>query len=711
MIHSTRQPCLYSTPSSSRSAFRLSKSVPSILNSGRRTLKNTSSEPATGVLTECRAVALDIITSICRRVGISKESNLVKVLRHISECFLTGVIPGTQEPADTVLKEALLQVLTHLSVFVKKGKNLQNHIEMLLPNMLFCFESENAFLRGRICDVVKAFSFVQFKTQGLVQLILKGVTTCLFDKELPVRTKAAAALGHLLHQDQAFALLQPNLKNILQQYLFIMNEIEDDEVFHSLQRIILSFKDDMGQDAEILIQELVRIFSRHVQTVQDEEETLSKTKSELSASACLSAIKTIIKSNIAPANLERIETTLVPFLNYAFTEEGSNYIEEGLEILQILLYKSETVTPTIRSYFPVLTYIVAGNAVLDKKLEGITPEVQVQTSANIKLVDYKFGWGQEFLPKMYGCLQNYIIMRDGSFLLSKDDNNLTFISLLFRMITRVVEKGLSASTIPGAGDEDEVNMVCVIYLLGELLKSYPERLTADTLSGIVEFLMRSLQHTGGGPHFKGACIEAIALGFYNDASAALAKLGDQGLREYLDIWYANRGLIKREHSKKNILLGFTSIFRVGADTLPVPIVLVLDKLMKNMVKLCAEIMQMRSEMFGGEMDPLLEKAIESYNEATPQIDEDQRRVQELIELRDFAFLDECDNEYMISSPIDLVDEILHFKNRIKFIDQKEAVLSKRIQEGLNEDEVKLLEYIIGKAQVLNQAIQISGQQP
>jgi hypothetical protein len=36
-----------------------------------------------------------------------------------------------------------------------------------------------------------------------------------------------------------------------------------------------------------------------------------------------------------------------------------------------------------------------------------------------------------------------------------------------------------------------------------------------------------------------------------------------------------------------------------------PIVLVLDKFMKNMVKLSAEIMQMRLEEFGGELDPIV----------------------------------------------------------------------------------------------------------
>ena len=58
---------------------------------------------------------------------------------------------------------------------------------------------------------------------------------CLFDKDLPVWVMAATSLHKLFDIKGVIEFLKPALKNLLEVYLKLMNEIENEELVSGLE--------------------------------------------------------------------------------------------------------------------------------------------------------------------------------------------------------------------------------------------------------------------------------------------------------------------------------------------------------------------------------------------------------------------------------------------------------------------------------------------
>ncbi len=59
--------------------------------------------------------------------------------------------------------------------------------------------------------------------------------------------------------------LKPALKNLLQIYLKLMQEIESEELVGALEEIVKHFKDDIGPYAVELAEQLVAAYQRLIQ--------------------------------------------------------------------------------------------------------------------------------------------------------------------------------------------------------------------------------------------------------------------------------------------------------------------------------------------------------------------------------------------------------------------------------------------------------------
>jgi hypothetical protein len=66
----------------------------------------------------------------------------------------------------------------------------------------------------------------------------------------------------LLYNDVAIEFLKPALKNILEIYLKIMQEIDSEELVSALEEIVKHFKEDIIPYAMDLAQQLVSAYQR-----------------------------------------------------------------------------------------------------------------------------------------------------------------------------------------------------------------------------------------------------------------------------------------------------------------------------------------------------------------------------------------------------------------------------------------------------------------
>jgi uncharacterized protein YjgD (DUF1641 family) len=84
----------------------------------------------------------------------------------------------------------------------------------------------------------------------------------LHDQDLPVRLTAATSIHKLLYNDIAIEFLKPALKNILEIYLKIMQEIDSEELVSALEEIVKHFKEDIIPYAMDLASQLVGAYQR-----------------------------------------------------------------------------------------------------------------------------------------------------------------------------------------------------------------------------------------------------------------------------------------------------------------------------------------------------------------------------------------------------------------------------------------------------------------
>ena len=49
---------------------------------------------------------------------------------------------------------------------------------------------------------------------------------------------------------------------------------------------------------------------------------------------------------------------MLTVFNYVFSTDGCDYMEEGADILNIILYHSKTVDPNLWFYYPALCYLL-----------------------------------------------------------------------------------------------------------------------------------------------------------------------------------------------------------------------------------------------------------------------------------------------------------------------------------------------------------------
>jgi len=71
---------------------------------------------------------------------------------------------------------------------------------------------------------------------------------------LPVKVAAGLALAKMLKNDVAVEFLKPALKNILEIYLKIMEQIDSEELIAALEVIMEKYQEDIGPFAVQLAQ-------------------------------------------------------------------------------------------------------------------------------------------------------------------------------------------------------------------------------------------------------------------------------------------------------------------------------------------------------------------------------------------------------------------------------------------------------------------------
>lgn len=162
--------------------------------------------------------------------------------------FLSFASNNMQQYSDAVqagsnpdwrVKEALLYAIGSLNEIIGLHKDLARNIEpMLKTHVLPDFTSPHPLLKSRACWVYGEFCDYEFQDTQHIQQAVDGVYQNLFCDHLPIKFAAALALAKMLSNDTAVQFLKPALKNILEVYLKVMEDIDSEELIGSLEVIM-----------------------------------------------------------------------------------------------------------------------------------------------------------------------------------------------------------------------------------------------------------------------------------------------------------------------------------------------------------------------------------------------------------------------------------------------------------------------------------------
>jgi hypothetical protein len=654
-------------------------------------------------------VALDFIEAICK-IAADGDSYLMRLMRFAAHVFTTNTHPFTNQPADLRLKEALLNIIGMLRDLILQNEAITDNMEGLLEKFVIPeFSSTVGFLRARACWLFGEFGVIPFKNRNTVVLAVHGITKCIQDQELPVKVKASISLNCVLEHKEAVELIAPSLKGFLEIYLNLMDKVDNEGIVAALEGVIESFSEHITPFAYDLIASLSTAYFKYISTKADEgdddDDDGAMDEVELAAAGCLTAIKTILNSKIPQELFYKTEDLIFPILNYTLSEEGCDFIDDGLAILNSILYNCKIISEKMWSYFPVLNYLVAG------KPANFAPNINPETLSPEKkllLEQTESGWGYEYVEEMMGCFQNYIQKGKEVLLIAKDPAfNMFYVELLFKSIDKIIEVHL------GSSSDIEVVLGTSLYIC--LIENYVGII--DTLIPHIIDKCMVVLFKGTTKNVKKIQLQTICMALWYNPSITLLYLIQKSYMEtFFNTLVGGISEFAYDFEKRRIMFGLCALFKINMQEMPTLIASALPAIVEKMIKMTSELLELREKDDSddeAEDDEILDdkayqdtvKKLAKFNakrngQETTFADKDtfnkaqfmQNQQAEKKEESDDEEDDDEDEDYLwnskaelyYNSPLENVCEILYFKNSLELLKKEQEVAYTHIVSSLPE---------------------------
>lgn len=373
---------------------------------------------------------------------------LVKFMQHAAQALSTGNDPRTSQPIDLRMKEALLHIIGVLHGVIEDTEEICSQMELLLERYVIPeFTNEIGFIRFRACWLFGIFGNFDFQGDTIVKTATEGLYKCILDTKLPVKVQAGLALERVLGNQVAHDILKPGLNKIFEIYLNMISVIDNEGLVSALEGIIEKFGTDIHPYALDLIKNLTAVYAKQA-TGQGEDEddfgddddddqaAFDLNEKQAAASMCLSAISKILSCKLPQQTIVEAQETLMPLLNFAILDDRTDDIENGLSLLNCIIYNLETINEKMWIFFLEICYMITG-----KPESAVHPNFASLPDDEKFLLKHKVtGWGSDYISEMVPCLQNYIQKGKDVIFKERDPHfNLTYIELVFKWIDRIHE--------------------------------------------------------------------------------------------------------------------------------------------------------------------------------------------------------------------------------------------------------------------------------
>ncbi|CAD8152713.1 unnamed protein product [Paramecium pentaurelia] len=616
--------------------------------------------------------ANDLLQEICQQTDANGNLMLIQFLTYCQNAFNSNLDPLTNQPLNLLKKEALLWGIECLVHQISKIDAIKDGLESILEkHILPEFQNPVGFLRARACHIFNEYGTIEFKNKQNIQLAVQGISKCILDKELPVRVAAAISFSSILQHKEAQDLIRPQLSQVLEIYIKLMDLIDNERIVRSLEEIVKNFTNEITPYAHQLAAHIATIFQKYCNKQnQGDGDSDDDGEAELAASGCLEAIKRILNAPLQQESYVQLEPVIFPIINFALTESGCDFINEALEILNLMLYKKKQLTPGLWFYYPVLCYIIIGlpQETNVYAIQGLTEEQY------ILLEGCKKDWGSEFVTQMLGSFRNYIQKGGSTFLTQNDFFGNSFISLIFRFIQKIY-------TIADNGsDETDQNQVTTILIA--LIENFPGQID-NLIPQIIDFSLLNLQKEKKTNKFKMVNIGVLNMCIWYNPQLAQNYLNSKGITDQiLQTLLTMEKHYKYEWDISRLIFALCQLYSL--PQIPNYLLTASSEIGKLFVRLSTKILELREE----------EESCEQEDQAEEEVDDQKKLADKIQDLEqdeeddDDDDYDEDEDDYaeLYDSPLEDYDAILLMEKLILTLQQSNPQLYSGLFSQLSQQE-------------------------
>ncbi|EGR28805.1 hypothetical protein IMG5_168410 [Ichthyophthirius multifiliis] len=626
-------------------------------------------------------------------------------------CFLQNKVhPFNPEiQLNLQIKDGLFFAIGYLKeqLFFGENNKIKEQMECFLQNIVLpeiSFQEKTGIMRSRACQILGKFSFVKFKNQQLLTEIVQKVSSCLNDKILIVKYKAALSLNNLLYQKNARELIKGHLKELLEIYLKLMEEIDSEDLVQALQGIVIHFQENIGPYAYDLCSHLQQAFFKLKD--KNNNENIEKEDYDgvcgLAANECLITLGKIITTQIPEDAFLKISQNIVlPIINECFLYEYSCFIDEGLYLLQHICFRVQNINQESLLWFYLgnLFYIIIG------KKENLQDDLinSISDLAQQKLVKKSIeGWGFEYVDDVVVIIKNFIQKGWEVFLNGRDFFGVPWIEQVFSL----VKKSYFLGSQDGFLDDGCLKSSIGLFLAILENQVVDQKVPSEIFTAIFKQALTSLSIKNLKKDVLVANMEVICLCFYyncKDSFLIFQKL------------FTMTKFFKSEVQKQRLMIGFASILGNGLQNQE--LVGIYQNIMKECVALSNQILHLREENQYEDEDDEDEEDEENQNQQDKgdfqsqlqqQVDklqkvrEQQEQNNKLLNNEDddedeYNNFDRYEYNYNYQCPLDKFDEIIFLEQQLIKVAQNNAQFYQIIAQGLNEQEKAQLQENVEKA--------------
>lgn len=352
---------------------------------------------------------------------------------------LLGLLCDCLQRPDPAMREVALYLFAEMSTEVDF---LPRAIDEQLIQLIVTFAGpllrgeQPTLVRARACQLLASYCELELPGECLLELA-EGVYACLLteggDSEVFLRIYACNAFNSLLKYPSIVEFVRPHLPNILQLYTALLEA--DLSVLRNFEDLLNLLEEEVAPFANHLLRLLLRLFRTYAHRegqqsysacgveVDEEDEQEGEEEEEEQqtnvAKAVVSAVRQILQADATKLDSD-VRQDLFEAVAAIFANPQQLFLEEGFNILNLLLYKQEEkIDPAHFLYFRAICWAVLGlpPSCLPSLASRHDPNSQLHLAI---LQNLCVEPDEDLLDNSVGCLRNFLSKSSSQVLRSCD---------------------------------------------------------------------------------------------------------------------------------------------------------------------------------------------------------------------------------------------------------------------------------------------------